>query len=63
MSMKSYIDMKKAEWIGKRVIYPTDCEIYTVVDVDHNGALLINRPTRFTDTTAVEVWHVQGVDD
>lgn len=59
---KQYIGLKKAEWIGKKVIYSGDNEVYTVVDVDYNGALLIDKPARFTDTTAVALWMVQEVE-
>lgn len=34
---------------------------YTVVDVDYNGMLLIDKKARFTDTTAVESYMVQEV--
>lgn len=61
MSYRSYIEKKRSEWIGKKVIYAGDNNVYTVVDVDYNGALLINKPARFTDTTAVDVINVQEV--
>jgi len=48
---KEYIGNMKEEWTGKRVIY--DKKTYHVVDVDYNGFLLIDRKTRFNDTTAV----------
>lgn len=48
---KDYIESKKREWIGKQVSYKGT--IYTVLDVDYNGALLINKPAQFTDTTAI----------
>lgn len=48
---KDYIESKKQEWVGKRVSY--NGTIYTVVDVDYNGALLINKPAQFTNTTAI----------
>lgn len=48
---KDYIESKKQKWIGKQVSYKGT--IYTVVDVDYNGALLINKPAQFTDTTAI----------
>ena len=61
MSYRSYIEKKRSEWIGKKVIYAGDNNVYTVVDVDYNGALLINKPARFTDTTAVDVINVMEV--
>ena len=48
---KEYIDNMKEKWIGKKVIY--DKKTYHVVNVDYNGFLLIDRKTRFNDTTAV----------
>lgn len=57
---RQYIDNRREKWIGRRVMY--DGEIYNVVDVDHNGALLIDKKAQFTDTTAVEVYNVQEID-
>lgn len=43
---------EQAEFIGKIVEY---CgEQHKIVDVDYNGALLIDKPARFTDTTAID---------
>ena len=58
MDYRKYIDMQKEKWIGTKVIYAGDNNVYTVVDVDHNGALLIDKPARFTDTTAVSPFSV-----
>lgn len=41
----------KKEWVGKKVSF--EGKQYEVVDVDYNGALMINKKARFTDTTAV----------
>lgn len=57
---RQYIDNRREKWIGRRVMY--DGEIYNVVDVDYNGALLIDKKAQFTDTTAVEVYNVQEID-
>lgn len=54
---KEWIAEKRKEWIGKKVIY--EGNEYTVVDVDYNGALLINKLAQFTDTTAVAMWMVK----
>jgi len=59
MTYKEYIEGLRSKWTGKKVIY--DGQIYTVVDVDYNGALLIDKPARFTATTAVAVSMVQEV--
>jgi len=41
----------RARFIGKRLKF--EGQIYDIVDVDYNGALMINKEGRFTDTTAV----------
>ena len=51
MLYKDYIQGLRDKFIGAVVYY--DGEKHTVVDVDYNGALLIDKPARFTDTTAV----------
>lgn len=61
MTFNQYLAEKRANWVDKRVIYAGDSNLYTVVGIDANGCLLINKPTRFTDTTAVETWHVQEI--
>ena len=48
---KEYNKKKKKHWIGKKVEF--EGTSYVVVDVDYNGVLYINKPARFTDTTAV----------
>lgn len=50
---KEYIEKLKSEWIGKEVVYEN--EKHTVVDVDYNGMLLIDKKARMTDTTAVAI--------
>lgn len=47
---KDYIERLKAEWIGKKVEFDND--IYTIVDVDYNGVLHIDKPTAHNKTTA-----------
>lgn len=51
-----HIEWMKADWIGKPVSYHG--KYYKVMDVDYNGALLIDKPARFTDTTAVGPWQL-----
>lgn len=53
MTYKEYINNLKRIYIGKKVYY-NDVK-YTVVDVDYNGSLLINKPATYTETTAVEI--------
>lgn len=57
MTYKEYIENRKKRWIGKSVRYGG--AIYKVIDVDHNGMLLINKKARFTDTTAVDVLQIE----
>ena len=48
---REWIEKLKAEWIGKEVLYKE--KKYTVMDVDYNGFLLINKKAEYTETTAV----------
>ena len=48
---KDYIEELKSKWIGKKVKY--DREVYTIVDVDYNGVLHIDKPTQYNKTMAV----------
>lgn len=57
MTYRDLINGLKQAWIGKKVVY--DGEIFTVIDVDYNGGLLIDKPAQFTDTTAVGTWMVE----
>jgi len=59
MDYRDYITAKKKEWTGARVVF--EGKEYTVVDVDYNGMLLIDKPARFTDTTAVDTPMVQRI--
>ena len=59
MTYKEFIENMRQEWIGARVLY--EGEKYTVVGVDYNAGLLIDKPARFTDTTAVETWMVTRI--
>lgn len=57
MAYKDYIKQMKEKWIGKKVHY--NGFEYTVVDVDYNGSLMIDRPNYYCDslilpTTAVD---------
>ena len=57
---REYIEGMKKKWIGKKVMF--DNEKYKVVDVDYNGALLIDKKARFTETTAVSTSMVNVVE-
>ena len=50
---KEYIEKLKTQWIGKEVVFEN--KKHKVVDVDYNGALLIDKKARMTDTTAVGI--------
>lgn len=56
MTYKQYIENKKKQYVGKTVNYKGT--MYTVVDVDYNGCLIIDKPNRFNLTTAVEEYDV-----
>lgn len=59
MTFKEYIATLKRWYIGVRVLY--EGKEYTVVDVDANAALLIDKPDQFKETTAVETSMVKVV--
>lgn len=46
-----YIKKLEVEWIGKRVDFAG--KIYTIVKVDYNGILHIDKKTKWNDTCAV----------
>ena len=51
MLYKDYIISMREKYVGAVVYY--DGEKHTVVDVDYNGGLLIDKRAQFTETTAV----------
>ena len=58
----NYADMiaeMREKWTGKRVRY--NGGTYNVVSVDYNGALLIDKPAQFTDTTAITPHMVETI--
>ena len=59
MAYKNYIASMRRSWIG-RLVTLEDGE-YTVVDVDYNGMLLINKPTQHTETTAIAPYKVPWI--
>ena len=61
MAYKDFIESMKQKWIGKKVSF--EGQEYTVIYVDYNGALMINRPTFYCEsytstTTAVGTWQL-----
>lgn len=59
MTYREFIDTLRSKWIGCQVEYNNN--IYKVLGVDYNGMLLIDLPTPFTDTAAVEPFMVKLV--
>ena len=59
MTYKEFIESQRAMWVGSVVRY-RGIE-YTVVDVDYNGGLLIDKKAEFTDTTAVSKFQLDAV--
>lgn len=60
MEYKQMVKNDRLYWTGKKVLY-IDGNVYTVTDVDYNGALLIDKKAEFTETTAVSRFQVQEV--
>ena len=63
MTYREYIEEMKTKWIGKKVRF--EGKEYTVVDVDYNGGLLINKPNYYTEsytspTTAIDTWMIDN---
>lgn len=56
MAYRDFIENMKREWVGKTVKF--DGVEYTVKDVDYNGALMIDKPARYTELTAVGTWQI-----
>lgn len=57
---REWVEALRRMWRDMKVVY--DGEVYTVLDVDSNGALLIDKPDEFKATTAVSVSMVKLVD-
>ena len=52
MSYRVLVESERREYIGRAVIYKG--ESHKIVDVDWNGAIMIDQKAQFTDTTAVD---------
>lgn len=52
MTYKQHIENLKNKYVGKN--YQYEGKIYKIVDVDYNGAILIDKKSEFNDTTAVK---------
>lgn len=59
MTYRQHIEELRAEWIGREISYKG--ERHTIVGVDYNGSILIDKPARFTDTTAIAIHMVDKV--
>ena len=53
---KDFIESRKKEWIGKKVEF--DGKKHKVVDIDYNGSLMIDLPSTFNKTTAIDTWMI-----
>lgn len=51
MTWREFIEKERKTYIGRKVKY--EGKIYTVVDVDYNGVILIDKRAEFTPTTAI----------
>ena len=51
MTWKEFIEKERKKYIGRKVEY--EDKIYTVVDVDYNGVILIDKHGEFTPDTAI----------
>ena len=58
---RDWIESRKKEWIGKRVKF--EGSIYNVNDVDYNGFLLIDRKTKYNNTTAVAIHNAEAIEE
>lgn len=59
---KNHIEELKKKWIGQKVEF--EGKTYNVVDVDMNGAIMIDKPTKYCEThtnptTAIEAWKIK----
>ena len=51
MSFSAWVRTLENEFVGKKVQY--EGKIYTIVKVDYNGLIHIDKPSRYNTTTAV----------
>lgn len=61
MTYKELVERDRREWTGRTVEY--EGRAYKVIDVDYNGAIMIDLPGRFTDTTAVSRFCLKIIDE
>lgn len=59
MTYREGIENMKKEWVGKKVRFRG--EMYTVVDVDYNGSLMIDLPNQYNQTTAVSIGMIERI--
>ena len=60
MTYREGIEAMRRQWRDRKVIF--EGTVYTVLDVDYNGSLLIDKPDEFKATTAVSIGMVKPVD-
>ena len=61
MTYKEGIEAMRRQWRDREVIF--EGAVYTVLDVDYNGSLLIDKPDEFKATTAVSTSMVKLVSE
>ena len=61
MTYREGIEAMRRQWRDREVIF--EGTVYTVLDVDYNGSLLINKPDEFKATTAVSTSMVKLVGE
>ena len=60
MMTREWVDAMSCMWRGMKVIF--EGAVYTVLGVDYNGSLLIDKPDEYKATTAVSVGMVKLLD-
>ena len=61
MTYREGIEAMRRQWRDRKVIF--EGTVYTVLDVDYNGSLLIDKPDEFKATTAVSTSMVKLVSE
>ena len=55
MTWREFIEKERKTYIGRKVKY--EDKIYTIVNVDYNGVVLIDKQAELTPTTAIGLPH------
>lgn len=57
----TYLEELKNKWMDRKVIF--EGIVYTVIGIDSNGALLIDKADQFKTDTAVAPYMVEEVEE